>query len=185
MRNPNLILRGTLPPARLNASIPPKPTSLGGPSLVRWGFLFYRGLGVGKNVVFYLGPAVGLSARQLTITRMPDASNASYSATVDSDVGANTSTTQALADNIIYQAKLVDTKSTGEVSSTKIINFHTGSLQFPGPFSGEDPNFYIYAMEDLSSSSSSSSSQSSSSSSSVTSSSSSSSVTSSSSSSSG
>lgn len=137
-----------------------------------------------KNVIFYLGPTIGLTTRQLTITQMPDANDDSYSASHDADAGATESVTVALADGKMFQAKLIDTKTTGEASKPQIIQFNTGTLQFPGP--AADPTeslFRVYAMEDLSSSSSSSS-QSSSSSSSSSSNSSSSSATSSSSSSS-
>ncbi len=114
-----------------------------------------------KNVTFQLGPATNLSARQLTITRMPDAANANYGAQIDTDVGAVTTTTQILPDNILWQATLVDTHSDGSTSETDVLNFHTGSLQFPGPSSGD--RLSIQSMEDLSSSSSSSSASSSSS----------------------
>jgi len=59
----------------------------------------------GKNVIFWLGPNVGLASRQLTITRMPDAGNDSYSAESDADAGAVTSVSIALTDNLMYQAK--------------------------------------------------------------------------------
>lgn len=119
---------------------------------------------MGKNVTFYLGPAIGLSSRQLTITRKGDRDGL-YTAEHDADAGAVENVTVALTDNLMYEAKIVDTKSTGEVSETRALGFHTGSLQFPGP-AGEGDTFYVYAMEDLSSSSSSSSSETSSSSSS-------------------
>jgi len=122
-----------------------------------------------KNVTFYLGPAVGLSARQLTITRMlRSGDDSAPSAEVDATLaGSAESSTQELPDNDIYQAKLVDTKTTGEVSAPSLFTFTTGELQFPGP--GVQPSeglFRILSMEDLSSSSSSSSQSSSSSSSS-------------------
>lgn len=119
-----------------------------------------------KNVTFYLGPAVNLSARQLTITRMMKAGDDSApAATYNSDVGSTTTNvTVALADNQLWQAKLVDTRTTGETSDPDVLNFHTGALQFPGPKTGD--RLQILSMEDESSSSSSSSSSSNSSSSS-------------------
>jgi len=118
-----------------------------------------------KKVTFYLGPASGLSKRQLTITRMPKAGDDDTpSATVNATLGATTTiTTQTLPDNQIWQAKLVDTKTSGEVSDPDILNFHTGSLQFPGPRSPD--RLSILSMEDMSSSSSCSSTSSGSSSS--------------------
>lgn len=118
-----------------------------------------------KNVTFYLGPAVGLSQRQLTITRFHRAGDDSAPAAAhNADAGSTAeSATVALPDGTVFQAKLVDTKTSGEVSDPDILNFQTGDLQFPGPKSGD--RLAILSMEDLSSSSSSSSQSSSSSSS--------------------
>lgn len=136
-----------------------------------------------KSITFSLGPATGLAARQLTITRMHRAGDDSTpAAAYDADVGAVDNVTVELADNVAYQAKLVDTSSTGETSRTDVLNFVTGDLMFPGPRSGD--RLAILLVEDLSSSSSSPSSSSTSSASSSSSSSSSSSASSSSSSSS-
>lgn len=114
-----------------------------------------------KNVTFYLGPAPDvLATRQLTITRMPNASDGTTmpSATSDADAGAtNEFVTVALASNQIWQAKLVDTLDTGEVGSPQVIQFHTGDLVFPGP-PATGGFLRVYAIEDLSSSSSVSSS---------------------------
>jgi hypothetical protein len=120
-----------------------------------------------KKVAFGLGPAVSLTTRQLTITRMYRAGDDSAPAAQhDADAGSSATSVEVdLPDNTIWQAKLVDTRASGEVSTPKLINFTTGSLQFPGPHSDIDKDFKILSMEDLSSSSSSSQSSSSSSSS--------------------
>ena len=123
-----------------------------------------------KNVVFYLGPASELDNRNLIITRMMRAGDDSVPAAAsDQDLAGDTTfVTVALPDNVIWQATLQDTKSSGEVSRKQVLNFHTGTLQYPGPAASSDEGFFrIYAMEDLSSSSSSSSVSSSSSSSSA------------------
>jgi len=87
-----------------------------------------------KNVTFYLGPAIGLASRLLTVTRMVQAGDDSTpSATITATLGSVTNSTQILPDNIMYQATLVDTKTTGEVAETDVLNFQTGTLQFPGP----------------------------------------------------
>jgi hypothetical protein len=131
-----------------------------------------------KLVTISLGEAIGLTARRLVIHRMMRATDkltrpaAQYVGTL---AGTATDVTVTLPDNVLWQAQLRDYKTTGEVSRVDVLNFHTVSLQFPGPKS--EDRLSIYAMEDESSSSSLSSS--SLSSSSVTSSSSSSSVTSS------
>lgn len=118
-----------------------------------------------KRVTFYLGPAVNLSNRRLTITRMERAGDDDLplSSQVDDVIGGSTeNVTHTLPDNTIWQAKLVDTRSSGEESTPDYLNFNTGSLQFPGPKSGD--RLAILSMEDMSSSSSASSSSSSSSS---------------------
>lgn len=121
---------------------------------------------MGKKVTFYLGPAVGLSQRNFKITRFPNAADGVTmpSATSNQNLsGSAESVSVSLADNTLWQAILTDTKSTGEVSQGIVLNFNTGSLQFPGPAS--DPSvslLRVLAMEDLSSSSSQSSSSSSS-----------------------
>lgn len=107
-----------------------------------------------KNVTFGLGPANGLTARQLTVTRMRRAGDdASVVPTYDADVGAVIFASVSLVDNVIYQAVLVDTATAGEVSDPDVLNFHTGNLQFPGPRTGD--RLSILTMEDESSSSSS------------------------------
>ncbi len=121
-----------------------------------------------KNINFSLGPAIGLTSRRLIITRMMRAGDDSApAAEIDTTLGGGTeTTTQVLPDNTMWQAQLIDTLTGGGVSRTDTLNFHTGTLQFPGPRS--DDRLCICSMEDLSSSSSvSSSSVSSSSSSSV------------------
>jgi len=121
-----------------------------------------------KNVTFGLGPAPSnLATRTLTITRMHRAGDDSAPAAQHSaDAGVVENVTVALPSNTIWQAKLVDVLNSGETSTTDVLNFHTGELQFPGPSSGD--RLSVLSMEDLSSSSSqSSSSQSSSSQSSV------------------
>jgi hypothetical protein len=58
--------------------------------------------------------------------------------------------------NTPLQAKLVDTRTSGEVSVPTTLNFHTGELQFPGPgASYGNLLFGVLSMEDKSSSSSS------------------------------
>ena len=111
-----------------------------------------------KNVTFALGQAVGLASRLLTVTRMYRAGDDSAPAAEVAATLAGTveSSVQTLPDNTIWQATLVDTKSSGEVSRADVLNFHTGSLQFPGPKTGD--RLGILSMEDLSSSSQSSSS---------------------------
>lgn len=122
-----------------------------------------------KNCVFYLGPASGLNERELIITRMHDASDGTSSPAATSSqqlAGDTTFVTVALDDNKMWQATLQDKKTTGEVGRKHVLNFHTGSLQFPGPACNPSESFFrLYAIEDLSSSSSSSSQSSSSSSS--------------------
>lgn len=121
-----------------------------------------------KNVQFYLGPALGLSQRSLVISRMPGAGddNLPIPPLSESLFASNETTASvSLPDNLMLQAVLTDHKTTGEKSNPKVLNFNTGSLQFPGP--AMDPReslFRIMSMEDESSSSSSSSSSNSSSS---------------------
>ena len=118
-----------------------------------------------KIVNFYLGPALGLTSRTVTITRMYRAGDdappaAAYGPT---NVGGSATTLSvSLDDNVIYQAKLIDVLTGGGTSAPDILNFHTGDLQFPGPRS--DDRLQILSMEDESSASSSNSSTSSSSS---------------------
>ena len=110
-----------------------------------------------RRVTFGLGPAVNLSNRLLTITRMHRAGDDSAPAAevVDVLAGTATSSTQTLSENTIFQAILVDTSSTsGLDSDPAILNFHTGELFFPGPV-GRD-RLSIMQIEDMSSSSSSS-----------------------------
>lgn len=118
-----------------------------------------------KGVHFHLGPAFGLTSRQLTITRHMRAGDDSAPA-AESDqtlAGTTENVVVDLPDNTIWQAVLQDTLDSGEVGDADVLSFHTGELQFPGP--GTELGFRILAMEDLSSSSSSSSQSSSSSSS--------------------
>lgn len=122
-----------------------------------------------KRVTFYLGPAVNLSNRRLTITRMARAGDDSLPLNPQVNnllAGTAENVTQTLPDDTIWEAKLVDTRSSGEESDPDYLRFNTGSLQFPGKKSGD--RLAILSMEDMSSSSSlSSSSLSSSSSSSI------------------
>lgn len=120
-----------------------------------------------KNVTFDLGPAPAvLNSRTITIRRVPIAGDDTIPVTAEVngvDVGVTQFTTQALPSNQMWEMTLVDTLDGGEVSAQDVLHFHTGTLQFPGPRSGD--RLSIIGMEDLSSSSSSSSVSSSSSSS--------------------
>jgi hypothetical protein len=122
-----------------------------------------------KNVTLYLGPAIGLASRTVTITRMRRAGDDSApAASHNADAGSTaTYVTVLLADNTIFQAKLADVKSTGEVLPIQTLQFNTGRLMHLGPRASQPDGseFRVYAMEDESSSSSVSSSSSSSSSS--------------------
>ncbi len=119
-----------------------------------------------KTVSFYLGPAIGLSSRQLTITRMPRAGDDTMpSAEYDQSLGGTVETVSvSLPDNQIWQAKLVDSLSGGGSKDPDLLSFHTGDLQIPGPSSAK---FSVIAIDDESSSSISTSSSLSSSSSSL------------------
>jgi len=110
-----------------------------------------------KSVSFGFGLAVKLASRTLTITRMSRAGDDSAITPIhDADAGSTaTSVSVALTDNTMWQAKLVDISDSGVTSVPDILNFHTGSLQFPGPRS--EDRLTILSMEELSSSSSSSS----------------------------
>lgn len=113
-----------------------------------------------KRVTFYLGPANSLNARRLTITRhMRAGDDSAPSAEYDTVSGGSTEfVSVVLPNNVVWQAKLLDTRSSGEQSEPQLINFQTGDLQFPGPrCSDERSSFRILSMEDISSSSSSSS----------------------------
>ena len=124
-----------------------------------------------RNVTFFLGYApagAGLTSRRLIVKRMMDAKDRGVqpAASYDQTLGGTTEfVTTQLKENFLWQATLVDTKSSGEVATTQVLNFHTGSLQFPGPRS--ERTLQVYSMEDLSSSSDSSINSSSSSSSST------------------
>ena len=115
-----------------------------------------------KNVTFHLGPTTGLASRQLTITRHYRAGDdAAPAAEVNLAAGVVEGATVELPDNTLWQAVLVDTRTSGETSQNQTINFHTGTLQFPGPRTSHGlgmsaSQFSILSMEDLSSSSSSS-----------------------------
>lgn len=140
-----------------------------------------------KNVTFYLGPTTGLTARQLTITRIVRAGDdVAPAAQYDADAGAVETVTVNLPDNQIWRAVLVDTGPGGVDRPEQAFSFHTADLTYLSAAARqpEGSQFRILDTEDLSSSSSASSSSSSSSSNSVSSSSSSSSPSSSSSSSS-
>ena len=81
-----------------------------------------------KSVLFYLGPTTGFAARQLTITRRMRAGDDSEPAAEhDADAGANETVSVDLPDNQLWQAVLVDTRTSGEESEKQILNFHTGS----------------------------------------------------------
>ena len=117
-----------------------------------------------KKVTIYLGPAIGLTNRRLQIRRMHRATDMLVTPALTYNgnlTGTDESVTITLADNVLWQAALKDYKTTGEVSRVDVLNFHTGSLQFPGPRSND--RLRIYSMEDVSSTSSASSSVSSSS----------------------
>ena len=113
-----------------------------------------------RNVTFYLGKGgTHLASRELVITRhMRAGDDSAPSAAYDNAAIGNTTetVTVALADNTLWQAVLTDTEVGGAESTPDILNFHTGSLQFPGPGTGD--RLSILSMEDLSSSSSESSS---------------------------
>lgn len=113
-----------------------------------------------RTVTFYLGPTTGLTSRQLTITRrMRAGDDSAPAAQHDADAGAVETVSVDLPNNTLWQAKLVDTRTSGEEADPQILNFHTGELQFPGPAAtNTDSLFRILSMEDLSSSQSSSSS---------------------------
>jgi len=86
-----------------------------------------------KNVTFYLGPAIGLASRLLTVTRMVQAGDDSTpSATITATLGSVTNSTQILPDNIMYQATLVDTKTTGEVAETDVLTSKLELCSFLG-----------------------------------------------------
>jgi len=119
-----------------------------------------------RNVTFFLGTASGLGSRTLTITRMPRAGENTWLGTYPvtptygpTDQGAAVEiATIALPDNQVWQAVLRDVSASGVVNAPdSILNFHTGSLQFPGGREKEDLRLQILHMEDMSSSSSSSS----------------------------
>src|SRR5262245_35914852 len=110
-----------------------------------------------KLVTFHLGPTTGLTSRHLVIRRhMLAGDDTNPAAEYDQTPGAVDNATATLPDNVMWQAVLVDTKTTGEVSTPDVLSFNTGSLQFPGPRTGD--RLAILAMEDESSSSSVSSS---------------------------
>jgi hypothetical protein len=119
-----------------------------------------------KRVNIYLGPVIALASRTLIITRQHRAGDdAAPSAEHSADAGAVENVSVNLPSNTIWQATLADVLSSGESPPLKVLNFHTGELQYNGPVS-DDGLFRVVSMEDLSSSSSSSSQSSSSSSSS-------------------
>ena len=119
-----------------------------------------------KTVHFGLGKPSSLSGRSFSVRRMMKAGDASPPANaIEQSLSGSAEVTECdLADNQIWQATLIDTLDSGEVSQSLLLGFNTGALQFPGP--GTLGGLCILAMEDLSSSSSSSSSSQSSSSSS-------------------
>jgi hypothetical protein len=111
-----------------------------------------------KIVNIYLGPAIGLSGRQLTITRMPRSGDVveDMEAAYDEALGASIESAEVeLDDDEIFQAVLVDTAAySGITSKPKQLIFNTGADLMPGP--GVD-DFRVVAIETSSSSSSSSS----------------------------
>ena len=113
-----------------------------------------------KNVTFNLGPSDGITARQLTIRRMPGAGDDTIpiAPQYDQDEGAVSVATVALPDNQMWQAVLVDTGPGGVDRPGQVLNFHTGSLTYLGPTANEPEGsqFGILDTDDLSSSSSSS-----------------------------
>lgn len=110
-----------------------------------------------KTVHFALGKPSSLASRAFTVTRMAKAGDTiPVAATITQSLSGSAEVTECdLPDNQIWQAKLIDTLDSGEVGQPHILNFNTGTLQFPGP--GTPGGLAILAMEDLSSSSSSSS----------------------------
>jgi len=119
-----------------------------------------------RTVHFSLGKPSSLASRAFTVTRMAKAGDDTMpTPTIEQSLSGSVEVTECdLPDNQLWQAKLIDTLDSGEVGRAHILNFNTGTLQFPGP--GTPGGLAILAMEDLSSSSSSSSFSSSSSSSS-------------------
>lgn len=119
-----------------------------------------------KRVTFYLGPAVSLTSRRLTITRARVAGDDNApSALISSTLSGNAeSSSQLLPNGFMWEAKLVDTRDTGEVGEPMLLRFTTNELTFPGKACSDERSlFRILHMEDISSSSSSSSQSSSSS----------------------
>jgi len=116
------------------------------------------------NVTFFLGPGgAHLASRHLTVTRMSGAGDDSApSATYDNASLAGTDEVVAVdvPSGHIYQAVLIDTNGAGTTSVPQVLNFHTGSLQFPGSGAKAGDFLCILEMEDESSSSSSQSSSS-------------------------
>lgn len=115
-----------------------------------------------KDVTFNLGPTTNISTRQLTITRMHNASDgvSGPAAAYDVAEGVVDNATARLANNQIWEAELVDITTGGHTKPTQVLHFQTGDLTHLGPraTSPSGSEFYILDMSDLSSSSSVSSS---------------------------
>jgi hypothetical protein len=123
-----------------------------------------------RSITIYLGKGgTHLASRSLVITRMWRAGDDSAPAAAYTNAAiANTTetVTVTLEDNDLYQAVAFDVGVQGAVGASETLNFHTGSIQFPGPSNfSKGGRLSIVSMDDLSSSSSSSSSSSQSSSS--------------------
>jgi hypothetical protein len=107
-------------------------------------------------VTFYLGPGgTHLASRSLVITRMMGAGDDSAPAAQYSNAAIGNTTenvTATLPGTNIWQAVHFDTAADGTTSVPQVLNFHTGSLQFPGP-KKSDGYLSIIAMTDESSSS--------------------------------
>jgi hypothetical protein len=107
-------------------------------------------------VTFYLGPGgTHLASRSLVVTRMMGAGDDSAPAAEYSNaaIGNTTTTvTVTLPGSNIWQAVLQDTGADSTTGVPQVLNFHTGSLQFPGP-GKSDVDFRILTMLDESSSS--------------------------------
>ena len=92
-----------------------------------------------KSVLFYLGPAVGLVTRQLTVVARNRITSvqtalAVIDPTYDADEGSTaTYTTVTLPVNKLWQATLVDTDSGGNVSRKDVVSFSTAINMYPGP----------------------------------------------------
>lgn len=110
---------------------------------------------MGRIVDFDLGYASNLDSRRLQIFRL-DAGGATMTSVYDQTLAANTRIVSTeLAENLMYQAKLTDTRG-GNAGKPSVINFSTGDAMAATGF--QSGPLKILHWEDTSSSSSSSSS---------------------------